>query len=102
MRRAFYIILLLAIAATGLAGMSLGLDHLIYGGEFGAWFFYLGLYWGSLSTVTLAEDVAEWLSYRSHIAWSRRGSLTAIENTRKYLVLHGMRHSGNIPTKLLI
>ena len=39
--------------------MMLGLDRLIYGGEFGAWFFYLGLYWSSLATVTLAEDVAE-------------------------------------------
>ena len=62
MRRAFYIILLLAIAVTGLAGMVIGLDHLINGGEFGAWFFYLGLYWSSLATVTLAEDVAEWLA----------------------------------------
>jgi len=59
MRRAAYITLLLAIWLVSLAALALGLDGLLGHPPFIPVALISGAYFGALSTVSLAEEIAE-------------------------------------------
>ena len=72
MRRLASIALLLAIWLVSLAALALGLDGLVEHPPFVPHALLAGAYFGALSTVSLAEEIAEALGRRSG---NRTGSL---------------------------
>jgi hypothetical protein len=60
MRRAAYILTLIGIWAASLAAIALGLDGILGHPPFLPIALISGAYFGAVSTVSLAEEIAEW------------------------------------------
>lgn len=60
MRRAAYILILVVIWAASMASLALGLDGIEHP-PFVPHALLAGAYFGAISTISLAEEVAEWM-----------------------------------------